>query len=123
MSTFAQPEMCVCVLTSRRKDADGACPSLLTMSNDVIIDDLVARRRVHIRDVICSSGRQRHLFTSAGSRVRIHVTGNAVQRGRTFLIHFEGRNDVLKLKLCKPLKPMTSHGRFSSADKNTSRNV
>jgi len=80
-------------MTSRRQGKDGACPST---SNDVIIDDLVARRRVHVRDVTCSPQRQRNLFTSAGSRVRIHVTGNAVERGRTFLIHFVGEsNDII----------------------------
>ena len=78
------------MMTSRRQGSDRACPSPLAASNDVIIDDLVARRRVHVRDVTCSSQRQRHLFTSAGSQVRVHVTGNAVESGRTFLVHFEG---------------------------------
>ena len=78
------------MLTSYRRGLDGTCPSSLNTGSDVIIADVVARRRVHVRDVICSSQRHRHLLTSAGSRVRVHVTGNAVERGRTFLVHFEG---------------------------------
>ena len=78
------------VMTSRRQGSDGTCPSPLSASNDVIIDDLVARRRVHVRDVTCSAQRQRHLFTSAGSQVRIHVTGSAVEGGKTFLVSFQG---------------------------------
>jgi len=86
------------MMTSRRQGSDGACPSPQTAGDDVIIDDLVARRRVHVRDVICSSQRRRHLFTSAGSRIRVHVTGNAVERGKTFLIRYEGLSrDILFL--------------------------
>ena len=88
MSPSVVPE--VCMMTSHRQGSDRTCPSPLTTSDDVIIDDLVARRRVHVRDVICSSQRDRHLFTSAGRRIQIHVTGNAVERGRAFLIYYEG---------------------------------
>ena len=75
---------------TRRLGPDAACPSPLDAGSDVIVADAVARRRVRVRDVICSSQRRRHLLTSAGSRVRVHVTGSAVERGRTFLIHFDG---------------------------------
>ena len=77
-------------MTSYRLGSDVVCPSPLDTGSDVIIADVVARRRVHVRDVMCTSQRRRHLLTSAGSHVRLHVTGNALQRGRTFLIHFEG---------------------------------
>ena len=86
---------------TRRLGPDAACPSPLDAGSDVIVADAVARRRVRVRDVICSSQRRRHLLTSAGSRVRVHVTGSAVERGSTFLIHFEGLTSdifsVLKL--------------------------
>jgi hypothetical protein len=69
------------------------CSSTSSSTIDVIVDDIVAKRRTHVRDVMCSRP-ERHLFTSSGNKIRVHVTGDVSDSGgRTLLMHFTGERE------------------------------
>lgn len=61
-------------------------------TSSVVIDDLVAGRRLHLH--VCSGGkrRERHLATSVGNRIRVYVTDDVSGsvKDRVILLHYAG---------------------------------
>lgn len=60
-------------------------------SRNVVIDDAIAAKRIQVGACATSRRWQRHLMTSAGSAVRVHVTGDVGVDGTNFLLHYSGR--------------------------------
>lgn len=66
--------------------------STATCSSSVVIDDVIAARRMQLG--VCVVGRrlQRHLMTSTGNTVVVHVIGDVRANGADFLLRYSGAN-------------------------------
>lgn len=66
--------------------------STTTCSSSIVIDDVIAARRMQLG--VCVVGRrlQRHLMTSTGNTVVVHVIGDVRADGADFLLRYSGAN-------------------------------
>lgn len=67
-------------------------------SRSVVIDDAIAAKRIQVGACATSRRWQRHLMTSAGNAVRVHVIGDVAVDGTNFLLHYSGKEVETYLK-------------------------
>lgn len=73
-------------------DPSSSSFSTTTCSSSIVIDDVIAARRMQLG--VCVVGRrlQRHLMTSTGNTVVVHVIGDVRADGADFLLRYSGAN-------------------------------